>query len=227
MRLHTEKVKPPRALWVPFELGRPLGAPEDTAFQTGVLRSALDLLERTDGPILEDFPDDAPASSSEDDEGWVCPINLPAPEAERDQDSALLDEIEALRSWYDLAVDRRGRTAVGTSQLEIEDLVRYLSAWARGETPDAGPEENDLPTQLRLACDDFKAYYSEAATAQPGRNGSDPSSNEIADWFWSQTLGGDMLLRLRATLSENENQMVSITGKMLIVPYTESHRQPR
>jgi hypothetical protein len=32
IRLHTEKVRRPRALWVPFELGRPLGAPRNEAF---------------------------------------------------------------------------------------------------------------------------------------------------------------------------------------------------
>ena len=37
IRINTEKVAPPRALWVPFELGRPLGAPSDPAFQRRVL----------------------------------------------------------------------------------------------------------------------------------------------------------------------------------------------
>ena len=41
IRLHTEKIRPPRALWVPFELGRPLGVPDDPAFQTRVLRALL------------------------------------------------------------------------------------------------------------------------------------------------------------------------------------------
>ena len=38
VRLHTEKIKPPRALWVPYELGRPLGQPNDPEFQKRVLR---------------------------------------------------------------------------------------------------------------------------------------------------------------------------------------------
>ena len=33
VRPHLETIRPPRALFVPFELGRPLGAPEDAAFQ--------------------------------------------------------------------------------------------------------------------------------------------------------------------------------------------------
>ena len=44
VREHTEIVRPPRALWVTFELGRPLGKPDDAAFQTRVLRAQLDML---------------------------------------------------------------------------------------------------------------------------------------------------------------------------------------
>lgn len=216
---------------MPFELGRPLGAPDDSAFQTRVVRAALDLLERTDGPVLEDFPEDAPATTGEGDEGWVCPINLPAPEAEQDQDSALLGEIEAMRNWYDLAVERRGRTIVGTSGLAVDEIARYLSAWARRETPEAPTTSvelgSDVASLIRLACDDLKAYYSEAATAQPGRSGTSPGSGDIAEWFWSQTQAGNMLLKLRATLSENDERLIAIVGQLLIVPYTESHREPR
>ena len=48
IRVHMEKVRVPRGLWVPFELGRPLGEPEDAAFQHRVVMAALALLERTD-----------------------------------------------------------------------------------------------------------------------------------------------------------------------------------
>ncbi len=49
IREHTEKIKPPRALWVPFELGRPLGVPNDAAFQNRVITAALDLFEAPSG----------------------------------------------------------------------------------------------------------------------------------------------------------------------------------
>jgi hypothetical protein len=61
IRPQTENTKPPRALWVPFELGRPFGPPNDPAFQKRVILAALRLLERADGPvIIDDFPDDDP-----------------------------------------------------------------------------------------------------------------------------------------------------------------------
>lgn len=228
VRLHTEKIHPPRALWVPFDLGRPLGAP-DAAFQTKVLRAALKLLERTDGPILEDYPEDAPDAGGEDQEAWVCPISLPAPEAAEDQDTAVLDEIESLRSWYDLGVEKRGRTSVGTSGLAVEDIARYLSAWARDETPDNPSEDEALKgdnnTMIRMACDDLKAYYAEAAAAQPGRGKATPNSAEISDWFWSSTQGANLLLKLKETLSASDDQMLAVVGGLLVVPYTEAERK--
>ena len=67
VREHTAVMKPPRALWVPFELGRPLGEPGDAAFQRRVLMAALDLLDAAPDPVLVDFPDDAPSAADVDD----------------------------------------------------------------------------------------------------------------------------------------------------------------
>jgi len=65
VREHALKAEPPRALWVPFELGRPLGPPNDAAFQRRVLLATLALLARRGGPVvLEDFPDQASFSAS-------------------------------------------------------------------------------------------------------------------------------------------------------------------
>ena len=64
IRPHTEVIKPPRALWVPFDLGRPLGVPNDAGFQKRVLLSALNLFEETSGPVLVDFPEEAPVTNT-------------------------------------------------------------------------------------------------------------------------------------------------------------------
>ena len=67
VREHTEALAPPRALWVPFMLGRPFGAPGNPGFQRKVLLAALGLLERhsdSGGPVLEDFQEDAPVLES-------------------------------------------------------------------------------------------------------------------------------------------------------------------
>src|SRR3954465_10073527 len=80
IRPQAENTKPPRALWVPFELGRPLGPPSDPAFQKRVLLAALGLLERHDGPVLlTDFPDDDPCEAP--DPAWRPPIVTRAPDS--------------------------------------------------------------------------------------------------------------------------------------------------
>jgi hypothetical protein len=62
----AEKVRPPRALFVPFRHGYPLGEPNNPALQHAVLEAALRLLEKTDlsGPVLEEFHDPRDAQGS-------------------------------------------------------------------------------------------------------------------------------------------------------------------
>lgn len=50
LRWVAERVRPPRALCVPFRHGAPLGAPNDARLQRDVVVKALALLER-DGPL--------------------------------------------------------------------------------------------------------------------------------------------------------------------------------
>lgn len=58
----AEKVRPPRALFVPFAHGYPLGQPHDAALQRDVITQALAMLEREErGPVIEDY---APAARS-------------------------------------------------------------------------------------------------------------------------------------------------------------------
>ncbi|HEY9434301.1 MAG TPA: hypothetical protein VI260_22800 [Blastocatellia bacterium] len=48
-------IKPPRALFVSFPMGYPLGAPKDAPLQHRIIAAALGLLERNDVPTLEEF----------------------------------------------------------------------------------------------------------------------------------------------------------------------------
>ena len=58
VREHVEKVKPPRALFVPYPFGFALGKPNDAGLQHRIIAAALELIEKPQGPILADFPDD-------------------------------------------------------------------------------------------------------------------------------------------------------------------------
>ena len=57
LRLVAEKVRPPRALLVPFRHGYPLDRPNDPAKQMAVIEAALGLLEdpSLEPPALVDY----------------------------------------------------------------------------------------------------------------------------------------------------------------------------
>ena len=51
----TAKIRPPRALSVPYALGFPLGEANNAELQLEVLRQMMALLTRNDVPVLEEF----------------------------------------------------------------------------------------------------------------------------------------------------------------------------
>jgi len=55
LREITEKIQPPRALFVPFPLGSPLGEPNNSVLQTRIIEVAFKLLTRNDIPAFESF----------------------------------------------------------------------------------------------------------------------------------------------------------------------------
>jgi hypothetical protein len=57
LRRVAEKVQPPRALWVPFRHGYPLGAPNKPQRQLAVIEAALQVLEDQNltPPAIVDF----------------------------------------------------------------------------------------------------------------------------------------------------------------------------
>ena len=49
----TRKIRPPRALAVPYQLGYPLGEANNPELQTAILKQLLALVTRSDVPVLE------------------------------------------------------------------------------------------------------------------------------------------------------------------------------
>ncbi len=205
VREHTEIVRPPRALWVTFDLGRPLGKPDDAAFQSRVLRAQLAMLERTDGPLLVDYPEDV--DGEVDLTGWACPISL----APRPSDT-LGAEVDRLMTWYDRAVAARGRTTVGTSGLDMPAAAALVTGALDGPLPPA--------QALKLAVDDLRAFYLEAASAFP-----DPGTTKTRmAWFWDETLLAKALLALQPKLAASEDPQHKLLGALTLIPATERHR---
>ena len=214
VRPQTERTRPPRALWVPFELGRPFGPPNDLQFQKRVIMGALRLLEREAGPVvLEDFPDEDPRERP--DPGWQAPL-AKARLADGSPDMIareLENEMKQLKSAYHTFVAQRGRTLVGLSGLAIPEAGRYIAQWLRGETQNSPNPEMSAPLTLRFAVDDVKAYYFEAAMAGIAK----PSSRQLADWFWNDTAAGAAIFALRrAYLASDDDRLKAIAGLLLV-----------
>ncbi|MEQ9491541.1 MAG: hypothetical protein RIM72_21380 [Alphaproteobacteria bacterium] len=216
VREQTEPMRPPRALWVPFPMGRPFGAPDDMAFQKRVLRAVLGLAERGSGPVLDDFPDDAPGTVEEAG-GWVCPVSFPSPEAEDTVTERLRREMQELRTWYDLGLERRGRTTVGSSGLPIDSITDLLIRIGDGEVSDNPRDDVDLGESVRLAVEDLKAFYYEAATAQPGSHQA--TADEVANWFWLQTEAGKLILNCMTVCGDSDNQALREKSVVFAPPH--------
>jgi hypothetical protein len=205
VREHTETVRPPRALWVTFDLGRPMGRPDDPPFQRRVLKAALDLFERRDGPLIADYPEQVMEEA--DFSGWACPVNL----APAGIDS-LAAEIDRLATWYDRAVARHGRTTVGVSGLDMAAAGTLVGEALVGDLPEA--------QALKEAVDDLKAYYLEAASAFPDAG----TTRARREWFWSETRLAAALLALQPKLSASSDPQHRILGNLTLIPATERHR---
>jgi hypothetical protein len=213
-RTQAEKTKPPRALWTTSQLGRPLGEPNDPAYQRRVLMAALGLLERTDGPvILEDFLEDPPGWT--DAPGWRPPL-VPDHVTPTDQAgwrAAFQHELTAILPLWNTAKTRSGRTTIGLSFQSPDRWAEFATSFLSGELRSV-PQLDTPALALRFLCDDIKALYGEAAQAKD----SAPSSRQVDEWFWRHTVAGALLVALRSAAMASGNNALKTAGGRFFVP---------
>jgi hypothetical protein len=214
VRAQMERTRPPCGLWTTFQLGRPLGEPQDPGFQRRVLMAALGLLERRDGPvILEDFTDDPPGWR--DHPGWQAPA-LASGGSPTD---GFARELAALMPAWRRSQARFGRTTVGLSRLAPAAWAAFAHSALAGQVP-ATHGHGSAALSLRFLCDDVKAFYGEAAQA----DGPPPSGRQVDTWFWRQTAAGRLLQALRrAAMASEENSVATVGGRFLVpAPWVET-----
>ncbi len=197
VREHTEKIKPPRALYVPFPFGLAVGHPRNAMEQRAVLDAAFAMLDAPAGPVLRDYPDD-----ERDEAGSPLQASELAPVASAATTLGLADEVTAMRRYWETWEAREGRTGVGASQVKPErfrGIVRFLEEFARGEDTDT----NDRPAAIakldfvRLAIADLKTMYVEARlVTHPAE-----SSEARQRWLWGETALGAFTRTLAQTMS--------------------------
>lgn len=227
IREHTEALRPPRALWVPFALGRPLGVAGDRAFQRRVLSAALALLETATEPMIVDYQEEAPPGA--DIEHWVCPVTLPSADADT-LGGRLRSEIARLRPWSEETRAQRGRTLFGASGAEIgdvESVAALLAAIAEGAALDTIPSSlqsiqwsHPMPFLLRHAADDLRTFYQEAVAARPGADA--PSHATLTHWIFNQTVLGEALTKVAdAITATGERRLLTLRGYLIPEGYVE------
>ena len=206
---------------VPFELGRPFGAPNEPELQTRVLSSLLNMLAQTDGPVLEDFPE--PAA---DAEGWSCPVNLAPPPKDLSYSEKLIEalnqEMALLQPWYEEAVkNAKGRTMVGISNMEPNEIIQFIVNYIHDPQMSNPNREQPMHTMLKLVTDDIKYFYYQAALVRPGQI----SDVQIGNWFWGETLLGKTFLKLREVLRQQNDPKLQPLANRRLVPHHQSHRR--
>ena len=202
VREHAERVRPPRALWVPFYFGYALGKPDDPEFQHQVISAMLATLGSDAGPVLADYPEEAgPIGMPQASEVAAAATNGNG-SAAKSLDAA--GEITALRGYYERWQEQRGRTAVGITgipQRRFRGIVRFLEAYAESDDADMDerPPDVSVPQFARYCADDLKAFCYEARMAQRPNDGE----ADVHRWFWGETAVGALIdsitQRLNAT----------------------------
>lgn len=207
IRSYVERMRPPRALYCEFPLGRPLGKPNDPAFQRRVLEAALALLDREQGPVLEDFPeriaDDA-----------AMPLACALPPRHDPALPAPVDEAQGLRAAYERQRARSGRTTVGqvVDAAGVPDAVAAFLRIADG----VDYKQAGLPGSPRQTALDIRAYYEEAALALSDHV---PGARQAESWFFHTTETGALLKRAQAALRE-----AGASDAPFVVPTTQQDR---
>ena len=220
IREQSEAVRPPRALWVPFALGRPLGSADSAEFQKNVMRAAFRMLETAVNPTIEDYPIEAPAEAEPDN--WVCPVNFPVADTESITDR-LIAEVNRLAPWSAETRKLRGRSLFGVTGAaidQVESVARALGAMAEEGNVSLMPKSEinwtfEMPLLVRHLADDLRTFYHEAVAAQPGPNA--PNHEALNNWIFGGTALGEALQEIAGHLT-NEGSRQSLMVRGLLIP---------
>ncbi len=225
IREQSEAVRPPRALWVPYALGRPLGSAADPEFQKEVMRASLGMLATATEPTIEDYAVEAPQEAQPGQ--WACPVSFPVVE-DSSLSARLTAEVARLAPWSAETRAKRGRTlfgVTGAQPVQFQWVAQALSRIAEDGDLTQLPATKDaqapidwafeMPILIRHLADDLRTFYHEAIAAQPGADA--PNHAALNDWIFGGTALGDVLQAIGKHLTD-EGSPQSLLVRGLLIP---------
>ena len=182
---------PPRGLFCDFPLGRPLGVPDDAAFQRRVIEHALGLLERSE-PVVEDYD---VVIETEDSDTLMCPLP-----ARMDPDAhPAIDEAKGLRPAYQRAIAKFDNRAGAVRLLDADTVPSAIEAFIR--VAEGRPwKEAGIPGIPARVSQDIRGYYEMAALEIAGHT---PAAWAGYRWFRDQTKTGEVMRKARDAMRES------------------------
>jgi hypothetical protein len=235
-RPFTEAAKPPRALWVPFPFGRPLGAPNNKAIQRKVILAALALLRRDRGPVIEDFqlaPEEDHLDARHQTAGKSCGPKgcnfedaLSSPDVEQPSHSippydgnldAVCAELHSLAPHHAAYLAQSGgRTQVGHSGIDpsmVMSTAQFVHRYVMKENvelPDHAPARPNTDAQLKRNL--FVRLCTDDLKAYclearlAEQGGAGENAADYNDWLWLRTRIGSLIAAARDRVIETTDR---------------------
>jgi hypothetical protein len=133
------------------------------------------------------------------------------------------EEIALMRPWYDRSMEERQRTTVGVSGMEPEAIGSFVADFLDGDLPSSQDDESP-GFQFKLATDDLKAFYFEAATARPGQKDADGET--LSTWYFRETVAGKVLFSVRDAHTDSEDENLRRVVNGLLIPRVHASFSP-
>jgi hypothetical protein len=203
VREHTVKIKPPRAVWVPFPFGMSIGHRNDIAEQRAVLDLAFSTLDAPAGPVLLDF---VAAERRE----RAAPLQASDVEVEAQARTIdLTGEVGAMRlRWEALLAGTRSHVgASGVEPVQFGAMVRFLEDYAAGnDAADFAGRPPEVPVLqfIRYAVEDLRVMYAETRM----REHPEEAADDLQRWLLGSTALGVFMRALRDRMDASTDPKV-------------------
>lgn len=195
VREHTVKVKPPRAVWVPFPFGMSIGHRNDLTEQRAVLDLAFSTLEAEAGPVLVDF-------AAADRRERAAPLQSSDVEIEAQARSIdFPGEVETTLAHWNAHPGLSG-----TAPAQFGELARFLADYAAGAASDYAGRPAGVPLLqfIRYGVEDVRVMYMETRM----RAHPEEASDDRQRWLLASTALGVLLRTLRDRMDASDDPKV-------------------